>query len=160
MKPPITHEAAWNRLLVHDELREVVVAATAALRDLLDERGWSGTLVEDLAPLFLFDFFSPYSHLNATHPGAILPYDEDLPGPYLLEHGLILIGFAPNGDFIAVDAIGDPGAVVYVAHEEFDYDDLSNLSEITRQVAGSVSEYLLALHQKTAPLDSWDQPER
>ena len=149
---------AWSQVLPDRRLRQHVTTANDFLATILAGRGWPMTLVESLQPLHVLPLLSPYEHLDVYFPDAELVADPEMPGLYLLESGLILIGFCPNGDFIAVDAEEEVGAVVYVSHEEFDYEDLALTRSITLVVAPSVSDYLLALQEGTAPLDYWEIP--
>ena len=115
---------AWKTVLPHEALRDLIDDASSAVREVAAERGWPERIVDDVAPLHFAAPLAACAHLSLAHPGLVLPYDDDMPGPVLLEAGYLQFGWCPNGDFVAVDCVGEPGSVVYVSHEEFDYDDL------------------------------------
>jgi len=155
----VEESSKWSAVLGNAYLERVLDEGTEKVRAILRDNGWDPSIADSLAPLFLVSVLSPYANLALYHPSMLMPYDENMPGPSLLKRGLLLIGSAPNGDFVAVNAADHPGAVVYVSHEEFDYDDLANLRDITRTIYPSVSDYLEALHRGTAPLDYWHKPD-
>jgi len=150
-------QQAWNTLFDDDKLREVILESDERLHSLIKNHGWQESLLKSLAPLYFAQFFSGYSHLYLSHPGKHLPYSSDCPGTRLLEHGMILIGNTGSRDWIVVNAVEASGSVSYISYAEFDDRDFSNLKEVTRLVAGSVSEYLFALHCECAPLDYYDE---
>ncbi len=151
-------ERAFETLLPDPELRRPIADANSAVARLIADRGWPVHVLASLMPLHFAAWASPYVHLVLAHPGTEMPFGVDGPEPLLVEHGYLPIGFCGNGDSIAVDCTRQVGAVVYVSHEEFDYDDPETIPEITRVVAASPGHYLLMLRRREAPLDYFDDP--
>ncbi|MEM7200526.1 MAG: SMI1/KNR4 family protein [Planctomycetota bacterium] len=79
--------------------------------------------------------------------------------PRYVSEGLLVIGFCPNGDFIALDARSKKGAVVYVSHDEYLGSDVSP-RDCLIQIAKSLPEFVVSANQATLPMDYWEAIKR
>ena len=70
----------------------------------------------------------------------------------------VVVGQCPNGDGVAIDTEGEPGAVFYVAHELLGSG--RPLRELVVRVAGSPSDYHLKLLEDAFPVDYWEAKKR
>jgi len=121
------HECSGGNLMRIDEhLLEALIV------DLdLEDRGFVAPAGQEFMcwlraanlPSQLIRFLSHYSPKEELWAGAsslfteghIMKFNDDFPSE--LESGLLIVGSAPNGDWIAVDVLEGQGETGYISHE-------------------------------------------
>jgi hypothetical protein len=131
-------------------------AARSALHELVEAQGWPTRLLTELEPMVGTIYVTS---LDLEYPGYALPFRPDMYHSLLVRAGLLPIGSCANGDIVVVDCDDPRLPVLYISHEEFDYEDASRQAvlAISAEIDGSIPSFLARADQDQVPCDYFHQ---